>query len=227
MMVRFNLSCFDRSAEDRPISRVLVPLLVICCCCLLAPDTQAGKYNRVLSIGDGAPAWSELPGVDDAKHSLQDLKDKQAVVVVFTCNSCPYAVDVEERLIALQQDYSRQGVAVVAINVNTIVDDALPAMKEKAKAKKFTFAYLYDQTQGIGKAFGAVYTPEFYVLDGKRRVVYMGAMDDSPDGKAVGKTYVRDALDAVLAGQQPSLAETPAVGCRVRYERKRRTRKAP
>lgn len=209
------------------MSKFVVSLILLLLCCLPCVNAPAGKYNQVLKIGDAAPAWSQLPGVDDAKHALDDLKDKQAVVVVFTCNSCPYAVDVEDRLIALQQDYLQRGVAVVAINVNKIDDDALPAMKDKAKEKKFPFAYLYDETQAIAKEFGAIYTPELYVLDGKRRVVYMGALDDSPDGKAVGKSYVRDALDAVLAGKQPSVTETPAVGCRVRYERERRTRKAP
>ena len=195
-------------------------LLVI----LTATGSPAGKYNQTLSIGDDAPKWSELPGVDDAKHSLPDFQDKKVLVVVFTCNSCPYAVDVEDRLIALQQKYADKGVALVAINVNKVDEDALPAMKEKATQKKFPFVYLYDESQKIARDFGAVYTPEFYVLDGQRKVAYMGAMDDSPDGKNVTKRYVEAAIEAVLASTQPEVAETPAIGCRVRYERQRRTR---
>ncbi len=187
-----------------------------------ANNLDAGKYNSKLNIDDEAPAWSELPGVDDAKHSLDDWKDKQAVVVVFTCNSCPYAVDIEDRLISLHKKYVDKSVALVAINVNKVDEDALPAMKKKAAAKGFPFVYLYDESQAIAREFGAIYTPEFFVLNQDRKVVYMGAMDDSPDGKRVGKRYVEDAIDATLSGGTPVVAETPAIGCRVRYERTRR-----
>ena len=166
-----------------------------------------------------------MPGTDGKKHSFVDLADRKATVVVFTCNSCPYAVDVEDRLIALHKEYSSKGVDLVAINVNKVEDDALPAMKEKATQKKLPFVYLYDESQQIAKEFGAIYTPECYVLDSKGQVVYMGALDDSPDGKKVTKTYVKDAVNAVLSGAKPSVTETISIGCRVRYERKRRTRR--
>ena len=141
--------------------------------CLLAILTShvsiAGEFNQVLNIGDVAPPWNELPGVDGKAHSLADLKDSKAVVVVFTCNSCPYAVDVEDRLIALNHEYSRKGVTLIAINVNKVEDDLLPAMKEKAEQKKFEFVYLFDETQKIATDFGAKYTPEFFVLDGEQK----------------------------------------------------------
>lgn len=183
-----------------------------------------GKYNPVLAIGESAPSWKELPGVDDQPHSLDDLKDAKAIVVVFTCNSCPYAVDYEDRLIDLHRDYRDKQVAVIAINVNKIPQDSFAAMKERAEEKGFSFPYLYDETQQIAKDFGATYTPEFFVLNADRKICYMGAMDDDSQGKAVTKTYVRDALDAVLQGNMPTTQETPAVGCRIRLERVRRRR---
>ncbi len=191
---------------------------------LPAVQSQAGKYNQKLSVGDDAPAWVNLPGIDGNKYSLGDCKDKKAVVVVFTCNSCPYAVDVEDRLIALHKKYAERGVGLIAINVNQVEEDALAAMKEKATKKKFPFVYLYDESQQIARDFGAIYTPEFYVLNEHRKVVYMGALDDSPDGKNVTVRYVEQAIEAALSGNQPQVAETPAIGCRVRYQRERRRR---
>lgn len=188
---------------------------------------EAGKFNQVLSIGDAAPTWSDLVGVDDRNHSLDDLSESKVVVVVFTCNSCPYAVDIEDRLVALHQEYASRGVSLVAINVNTVDEDLLPAMKEKAEEKGFKFPYLFDESQQIARDFGAIYTPEFYVLDSQRKVVYMGAMDDSPDGRNVTKQYVNRAVEQALGGQSADVTETPPIGCRVRYKRVRRTRKAP
>ncbi|QDV56912.1 thioredoxin family protein [Rosistilla oblonga] len=191
---------------------------------LVISPAWAGEFNQVLSIGDAAPTWNDLPGIDDDKHGLDDWKQAEVVVIAFTCNSCPYATDVEQRLIALTKDYKDHGVAVVAINSNKVPDDELPAMKERAATAKFNFAYLSDPTQQTAKAYGAITTPEFYVLDKERRVVYMGAMDDSPDGKQIEHPYVRQAIDAALTGGKPAVAETVPIGCRIRFQRVRRKR---
>lgn len=185
---------------------------------------QAGKYNEQLSIGDPAPVWKDLPGVDDRKHSLGDLQDQDVVIVVFTCNSCPVALDYEDRIVAIAQKYSTPGskVALVAINVNTVSEDQLPRMKERAKEKGFTFPYLYDESQNIAKQFGAKYTPEFFVLDKARRIAYMGAMDDKSKPAEVKLKYVEDAVDAILVGQKPVVGETLARGCMIRFNRPRR-----
>ncbi|MAI69868.1 MAG: thioredoxin family protein [Rhodopirellula sp.] len=185
----------------------------------------AGKYNLTLSPGDAAPAWNNLLAVDGKKYSLSDFESSKAIVVVFTCNSCPYAVDVEDRLLAFHQQYGKQGVALVAINVNNVEADLMPAMKEKAKEKAFQFPYLFDETQKIAKDYGAKRTPEFFVLDQDRKIVYMGALDDSPEGKNVSKRYVEAAVDRTLAGEKIEVAETIPVGCAVRFERTRRTRR--
>ena len=204
--------------------KLMLPCLVLAATTGFVTTALAGKYNTVLEVGGAAPVWESLPGIDDQKHSYESVKEAQAVVVVFTCNSCPYAVDVEDRLNALRKRFDPNKVAVVAINVNKVEEDRLPAMKERAKEKGFEFTYLWDESQKIGKAFGAKFTPEFFVLNKDRKVVYMGAFDDSPTGDQVSKTYVVDAVEAVLSGGKVEIAETPPIGCLIRYERERRRR---
>ncbi len=198
--------------------------------CFLLPalPAWAGKYNAVLNIGDQGPAWSDLEGVDGKRHSLADMGHKEVVVVVFTCNSCPVATDYEDRMLAFSKKFAgpEGKVGLVAINVNTIPEDRLPQMKERAETKGFDFPYLYDESQAIGKAYGAAFTPEFFVLDRDRKVVYMGGMDDSSDPEQVKNQYLEPAVEAALAGKSAEPAEAPAIGCRVRYARERRGRKS-
>ena len=186
----------------------------------IAASASAGEYNEVLSIGDAAPAWRNLPGTDDAKHSLDDLREKKLVVVVFTCNSCPIASDYEDRIIALAQKHG-ENVAFVAINVNLIDDDSLPKMKERAEEKKFPFPYLFDETQQIAKDYGAIFTPQFFLLDENRKVAYMGGMDDNSNASLVTTQYLEPAIEASLRGEKPATTETVARGCRIRFSRKR------
>ena len=187
---------------------------------LFVAGAVAGTYNHALSVGDPAPAWTDLPGVDGKKHALADFADKPVVVVVFTCLSCPAAEDYEDKIIAFAKKHVDK-VGVVAINVNTIKEDRLDKMKVRAEAKHFTFPFLYDASQKIAKLYGAQYTPEFFVLDKDRKVVYMGAMDDR-DPPAVPKMqFLEDGVAAALAGQKAAVGETLARGCRIRYLRKR------
>jgi peroxiredoxin len=184
-----------------------------------------GKFNKVLGTGDAAPVWENLEGTDGKKHSLAELKDKDVVVVVFTCNSCPVAAGYEDRIIAFAEKYAGKqdsGVAVVAINVNTNKDDALPAMKTRAEKKKFNFAYLYDPTQEVARKYGANYTPEFFVLNKARKVVYTGAMDDKGPPGEPKSMYLDDAVTAALAGKAASTGETTAAaGCRIKFNPKK------
>ena len=186
----------------------------------------AGEFNPVLEIGDKAPAWKKLPGVDGKEHSLEDLKKNDVVVVFFTCNSCPYAVDYEDRVLAFAKKHSGKDskVGLVAINVNLVEEDLLPAMKKKAEEKGFNFPYLFDESQQIAKDFGAGFTPEFFVLNKDRKVVYMGAFDDSPNADKVKTQHVENAVAAALAGKSPAVTETVPIGCRIRIERRRRKR---
>jgi peroxiredoxin len=201
-----------------------------------ASSAGGGEYNEVLSVGDKAPAWKDLPDVVSGKpHSMADLKDSEVVVLVFTCNSCPYATDYEDRIIRLAEKYRQslaQGngdtkpansprVAVVALNVNKVKADLPPAMKARAQKKHYPFPYLFDESQQIAKDYGALFTPQFFVLDGDRRVVYMGAFDDNSDAAKAKKQYVEPAIEAALAGKAPQTKETLPVGCRIRFPLRR------
>lgn len=194
-------------------------LLVACIMSTFAicRTASAGQYNAVLSIGDQAPKWENLEGVDGKRHGWADVAAAKCVVVAFTCNSCPYARDVEDRLIELTKEFPDSEMRLVAINVNVVKDDSLDAMKQRAKEKAFPYPYLHDPSQKIAKDFGAIKTPEFYVLDATGKVIYMGALDDSPDGKSVTKRYVAEAIGATISGTKPQTTETVPIGCRVRY----------
>lgn len=185
---------------------------------------QAGEFNKVLSIGDMAPAWKDLPGTDGKSHSLSELKDKDAVVVVFTSASCEYCVDNEDRFNALARQYGGPNgkVGFVGICVNQVAADRLDKLTERAKKKKFEYPVLYDESQKIARDFGAIWTPEYYVLNKERKIVYMGAMDDANDPAMVTKRFLEDAIVATLKGESPSVKETGARGCMVRWARERR-----
>jgi len=188
---------------------------------LLVVGSGAAKAPKV-KVGDRAPDWSGIIGVDDKEHSLADYKKARAVVLVFTCNHCPVAVAYEDRLVALQKDYGPKGVQVIAVNVNNIPPDRLDKMKERAKAKKFNFPYLYDSSQKMGYDYGAKVTPHTFILDSDRKIAYRGAIDNNQKPDKADNHYVRDALDALLAGKKAPQAETKAFGCSIKYEKKSR-----
>ncbi|HET9224847.1 MAG TPA: thioredoxin family protein [Roseiflexaceae bacterium] len=172
-----------------------------------------------LAIGTKAIPF-DLPGVDGRQHSLGQYADKPVLVVVFTCNHCPYAQAWEGRLIQLQRDYADQGVAFVAINANDPVKypgDNFEAMQERARTYEYPYPYLQDQPQTTARAYGAERTPEVFVFDSARQLVYHGAPDDNREADQVGQHYLRNAIDAALAGQPAAVAETPAVGCTIKW----------
>ncbi len=181
-------------------------------------STAAVTEKKALAVGDVAPVWKDLEGVDGKTHSLSDINNAKAVVVVFTCNHCPVAQAYEDRIIELSTDYKDKGVQVVAINVNNMEDDKLPAMKKRAEEKGFEFAYLYDPSQEIGRAFGATVTPHAFLLDGEGKLAYAGAIDDNMELAEVQQRYLRDAIDAVLAGSKPEVDSMKPMGCGIRYE---------
>jgi peroxiredoxin len=208
------------------MNRWLMALAVLTSIPAVVSRAQGGQFNSVLSIGDPAPAWKDLPGVDGKRHSLADLQDREIVVVVFTCNSCPIASDYEDRIIAFAKKHCGPGqkTALVAINVNTVEEDLLPQMKERAAAKHFPYPYLFDGSQKIGKAYGALFTPEFFVLDKDRKVAYMGAFDDNVEPTKTKHEYLEPAVEAAFKGGKANPAETQASGCLIRYARSRRKR---
>ena len=189
---------------------------------LFVTVSYGGEFNPVLNIGDKAPVWRDLPGVSGKKHSLADLKSRDAVVLVFTCNSCPYAVEYEERIKALTKEFQSRNVAVVAVNVNNVPEDRLDKMQERAKKVAFNFPYLFDTTQQIARDYGAGFTPELFVLDKQRKIAYMGALDDNPVASKVKVRYVSDVLNSLLDGKKVTVTETVPIGCRIRMDRRRR-----
>ena len=188
------------------------------------PLASAGTWNPDRSIGDVVPAWEGLRGTDGLEHSWEEFAGCEALVVVFTSNGCPYARDHESRIDDLATRYAAAGgkAAVVAVNSNQIPEDSLEAMTKRAEERRFHFPYLADPDQTVAKAFGALRTPEFFVLDSSRRIVAMGSLDDDPEGGKPTRRYVEEAVDAILSGGTPETPETAPVGCLIRSARRKR-----
>jgi len=188
------------------------------------------KGNK-LNINDPMPEFKNLPGVDGKKYSSSDFKDANILIVVFSCNHCPYVKAYEDRMIALQKDYAGKRVQLIAINSNdekNYPDDNFDEMVKRAKAKGFNFQYLRDADQQTAEAFGATHTPQFFVFSAEggsasggkqnRKLRYSGKMDDNWENpKAVKENYLRDALDALLTGKEVKVPETFSIGCTIKW----------
>jgi len=189
---------------------------------LLAATTCCAAKAKALKIGQAAPTFAGLVGVDDKQHGLADYEKAKLVVVVFTCNHCPVAVANEDRLVALQKDYESKGVQVVAINSNSPKvqpPDSFENMKKRAREKEFNFPYLFDETQDVARQYGATCTPHVFALDKDRKIAYMGAIDDSPSkADKVKDHHLRNALDALLAGKKPPKEVTKQFGCSIKWD---------
>jgi peroxiredoxin len=173
-----------------------------------------------LQIGQTAPDFS-LPGVDGRSYSLADFRDAKVLVVVFSCNHCPYVIGSEDRMNQFFVDYSPRGVSMVAINSNETRDhptDSFEEMVRRAKDKGFRFRYLRDESQEVAMAYGALRTPHWYVFDQDRRLRYTGRMDDNPRDASQARTHeLRDAVDALLEGREVPVAVTNPIGCNVKW----------
>jgi peroxiredoxin len=173
-----------------------------------------------VALGGQAPSF-DLPGVDGHNHSLADYSDAEALVLIQSCNHCPYVQAWEDRMSAIARDFADRGVRVVAVNSNDAEHypaDSFAEMRSRAAARGFAFDYLYDEPQTVAEALGAERTPEVFLFDRDRRLVYHGAIDDNRDEGAVTQQYLRDALEAVLSGEEPPVGETPALGCTVKWK---------
>ena len=175
--------------------------------------------TTVLALGAQAPPF-ELPTTAGELVSLERLAGVRAIVIEFHSNVCPYVHAWEPRLSAIATEFADWGVAVVAINANDAAAsprESLSAMVERVAKKDLAFVYAKDESQEVARAFGAEKTPEVMVFDGDRRLAYRGAIDDSSEEDEVAVSYLRDAIEAVLAGRSPEIAETPAVGCAIKW----------
>ena len=186
---------------------------------LIASPAFAGKFNKVISVGDKAPTFSGIPaaqGEQDTSLSLSDIKE-DVVVIVFLANHCPVVIAYDDRIIDLANDFKGKCVKVVGVAVSKQEQDLLPGIKKHIKDKGIPYVYGSDETLAIGKAYGATNTPQFFVLDKERVIRYTGALDDSMNESKVKATYVKDAVDALLAGKTPAVQETQPKGCGISY----------
>jgi peroxiredoxin len=183
----------------------------------LAVACQAAETLPV--VGKAKPNWAKLPGVDGKEHSLADLK-QDVIVVAVTCNHCPIAIEYYERMKEFAaKNAGSEKVAVVAISVSDWETDLMPQMKEMAAKKGFNFAYLHDESQKVGKELGATNTPQFFVLNRERVMMYRGPWDDDINPSRVSKRYVEDAVAALLAGKSPVVGEKRPRGCLIDYRK--------
>ena len=174
-----------------------------------------------LQLGESAPEFN-LPGVDDKSYSLSDFAEAKLLLVVFSCNHCPYVIGSEDRMNAFYADYESKGVAMVAIASNETENhptDSFEHMKERAREKGFQFSYVRDESQETARAYGALRTPHYYLFDADRKLRYTGRMDDNPRNPGQETTHeLRDAVDALLAGKEPALPLTNPIGCNVKWQ---------
>ncbi|OZV69065.1 thioredoxin family protein [Winogradskyella aurantia] len=180
--------------------------------------------NNGYKVGDIATDFS-LENIDGKMVSLSDYKDAKGFIVIFTCNTCPYAVAYEDRIVELDKKYAEKGYPVIAIMPNdTDVQpgDSLEAMRARAKAKGFTFPYVIDKGQKIYPQYGATKTPHVYLLQKTTKgneVKYIGAIDNNyKDAKAVTERYVENAVDALLNNESIKVTETRAIGCTIKVK---------
>ncbi|HVO75284.1 MAG TPA: thioredoxin family protein [Ignavibacteriaceae bacterium] len=177
--------------------------------------------TSALKIGSKIPSFA-LKGIDSKEYTLDTFKDKKALVIIFSCNHCPYVQAYEARIKEIQSDYADKGVQVAAINSNDdsmYAEDSFEGMIKRAAEKKFNFPYLRDEDQSAAKAFDASHTPEIFLFDQERKLVYHGKIDDnwqSPD--KVKNKYLRNALNELLAGKEISIPETYSIGCTIKWK---------
>lgn len=178
--------------------------------------------STMLALGTSAPQFS-LPDPDGKIVSLSDFDGAPALVVIFMCNHCPFVKHVAPGLANLAREYQDKGVAVVGVNPNDIAnypDDSPQKMAEASKEYGYTFPYLLDESQAVAKAYRAACTPDFFVFDGDRQLVYRGQMDDSRPSLDLPVTGadLRAALDAVLDGRSVTAEQKPSVGCNIKWK---------
>ena len=175
-----------------------------------------------LKIGSLAPEFN-LDGIDGKKYSLSSFTDTNALIIIFSCNHCPYVQAYEGRMKQIQEDYNGKGVTVVAINSNEDVnypDDSFENMKKRAAEQRFNFLYLRDEDQSVARAYDATHTPEIFLFDKERKLAFHGKIDDNwQEPNKVQNHYLRNALDELLDGKEISVPETFTIGCTIKWKK--------
>lgn len=179
--------------------------------------------STMLPLGTRAPEFSLTNTVDGSTVSLSDFEGKQGLLVIFMCNHCPFVVHLRDALAKFAQEYQEKGLSIVGISsndVSTHPDDGPEKMKAEAADAGYSFAYLYDETQEVAKAYKAACTPDFFLFDGDLSLVYRGQFDDSRPGndQPVTGADLRAACDAVLAGDETAIEQKPSIGCNIKWK---------
>ena len=178
--------------------------------------------TNTLKIGSPAPDFN-LMGIDGKKYSLASFKDKKSLIVIFSCNHCPYVQAYEDRMKQIQKDYQSKGVEVIAINSNEdkgYPEDSFENMKKRATELNFNFLYLRDEDQSVARAYDATHTPEIFLFNGNRKLAFHGKIDDNwQEPNKVQNNYLRNALDELLAGKEISVPETFTIGCTIKWKK--------
>lgn len=185
---------------------------------------SAASLPQGYNIGDYVADF-KLSNVDGKEVSLASYPDAKGIIVVFTCNTCPYAKLYEDRIIALHNQFAPKGYPVIAINPNDPAqqpEDSMEAMKQRAQEKSYGFPYLQDDTGKVAKAFGATRTPHLYILNKETKgykVEYIGAIDNNhKDATAADQKYVEEAIQQLLSGKKPKTTTTKAIGCTIKWK---------
>lgn len=210
----------SRTSLSLPLPAIALVLITLAGWACAGPEKPAPAE---LAIGAAAPDF-QLAGTDGATRSLADYKEAKAIVVVFTCLSCPVARAYEERTIALAGDYTERGVQVVLIMPNDpsiVPADAPDKLKARAAEMKYPFPYLIDETQAVAAAYGAKVTPHVFLFGPDRKLAYRGRIDDETDPAKVTTHDLRTALDEVLAGKPVATASTKAFGCSIKWKKEK------
>jgi len=177
--------------------------------------------DNKLKIDSLAPDFS-LKDVHDKIYTLNSFSGKNILIIIFSCNHCPYVQAYEDRIISLQKDFEKDGVQIIAINSNDdekYPDDSFDEMKNRAANKKFNFPYLRDETQEVAKGYGATHTPQIFLFDKNRKLKYQGKIDDNwQETEKVKSKYLKDAIVEVLTGKEVSVPETFSIGCTIKWK---------
>lgn len=183
---------------------------------------MAKTPSTMLDLGTTAPDFN-LPNIDGSQCKLSDFADARGLLVIFMCNHCPFVKLIRPALAALADEYIAKGVAIVGISSNSIDEypqDGPEAMRLEARSAGYHFPYLYDETQEVAKAYRAACTPDIYLFDGQKKLVYRGQFDDSRPGNGIQATGedLRLALDALLTGKPQSPDQRPSLGCNIKWK---------
>lgn len=207
--------------------KLITKILMLGLALSLSGNVFAGKYNSIISIGDPMPAFDNLPSTSGKNISSDDLNE-DVLVFVSLANHCPWVRGMDKDLVELANSFEGKSVRVVGLSMNHREDDRLPAMKIHADKYGYSFDYLFDESQELGRMLGATRTPEYFIFNKERKLTYTGALYDSPakmDDEGMVKHingepsqfYVRDAIDSLMSGEEVAVKETRAHGCSVKY----------